>query len=67
MNSSQHAAGQVLSHGMRFHRPLIEITDNAHPFGVRRPHGEVHPFGAIDLAQLGTEAIVAIPVIPFAK
>ena len=47
--------------------PIVEVADDAHAGGVRRPNGEVHAVDAVDLPQLGPKPVVTLPVPAFAQ
>ncbi len=61
------AAGDVLAHRVAATIPGIEIADDAHARGVRRPDGEVHPFDAADVAQVCPQLVITLPVPPFVQ
>ena len=67
MNSSQMPLGMCLRSGWRRAIPIVEIADDADALCVGRPDGEVDAFHAADVAQMGAELGVALPVRAFAE
>ena len=67
MNSSQTPPVACSFIGMAAAVPVVEIADDAHAAGVRRPDGEVRAPHAIDFAELRAELLVAAEQLPFAE
>ena len=61
------AAGDMLPHRVPAAVPAIEVADDAHARGVRRPDGKIDAVDAVDRPQVGAQAVVALPVPPFVE
>ena len=48
----------AIAHGLHAPVPEIEIADDAHPLGVRRPDGEMHASDARNFANMRAELFV---------
>ncbi len=61
------AAGDVFAERMAAGIPVVEIADDADALRVGGPDGEVHAFDTADVAEVGAELGVALPVRAFAQ
>src|SRR5262245_49661621 len=62
-----YAAGGVQLERVAAAVPVVEVADDAHGPGVRRPDGEVDPLHAVDRPHLGPELLVAAEQLALAE
>src|ERR1700736_1116879 len=61
------SCAEKFAHGMDAAVPVVEIANNTHPLGIRRPNCKVNAAFAIERAQMRAEFVVDSPVLTFGK